>query len=81
LFDNSLLSLPVNLFNLVDLSKSNPSTFIFENTLTRLIVVLLNEQDNRISNKVSLFNNINDYFYFQRPAHKNGCFANFGECC
>jgi hypothetical protein len=55
LLDNSLLSLPVNLINLVGLSSTNPPSFIFENTLSRLIVVLLNEQDNRISDKVSLF--------------------------
>ena len=52
--DAALLSRPVDLTPLVSLSRSNPSTFLEDNTLHRLVSLLLNEKDDRKSDKVLL---------------------------
>lgn len=44
--------LPVRLEDLVIASKTDPHRFLTDNILNRIIVVLLNEQDDRISDKV-----------------------------
>lgn len=46
-------NLPVRLENLVLEAKANPYGFLTDNILNRIIVILLNEQDDRISDKVS----------------------------
>jgi hypothetical protein len=57
MFNSALASLPVDISEFVELSTFNASLIFTENIVNRLIVVLLNEQDKRISNKVS-------YYYF-----------------
>jgi len=50
--DAALLSRPVDLTPLVTLSKSNPDSFLEDNTLPRLVTVLLNEKNEKKSDKV-----------------------------
>jgi hypothetical protein len=50
--DAALLSRPVDLTALVSMSRSNPDSFLEENTLHRLIANLLNEKNNNKSDKV-----------------------------
>lgn len=52
LFGRTLKSLPVDLKEFVRLSKTNPDILFTEQTLDRLVQVVLVEQDTRISNKV-----------------------------
>lgn len=49
--DAALLSRPVDLTPLVSLSRSNPDKFLEDNTLHRLVTLLLNEQDSHKSDK------------------------------
>jgi hypothetical protein len=50
--DAALLSRPVDLTALVSMSRSNPDSFLEENTLHRLIANLLNEKNSNKSDKV-----------------------------
>lgn len=50
--DVCMQTLPVRLESLVDAAKTNPFGFLTDNVLNRIIVILLNEQDDRISDKV-----------------------------
>jgi hypothetical protein len=50
--DAALLSRPVDLTALVSMSRSNPESFLDDNTLHRLISSLLNEKNNNKSDKV-----------------------------
>jgi len=52
--DAALLSRPVDLTALVSMSKSNPSNFLKDNVLHRLISILLNESNSLKSDKVEL---------------------------
>ena len=53
LFQKALHTLPVQLQPFVDLSKRDPHLIFTEHIADRMIVTLLNEQDSRISDKVS----------------------------
>ena len=55
LFDRSLHVLPVRLTDIEVLSVTEPTNVLYEGTPKRLIVVLLNEQDQRISDQVSIW--------------------------
>jgi hypothetical protein len=50
--DAALLSRPVDLTSLVTMSRSSPEAFTEDNTLHRLVTALLNEQNNKKSDKV-----------------------------
>lgn len=50
--DAALLSRPVDLTALVSMSRSNPDSFLEENTLPRLVTNLLNEKNSNKSDKV-----------------------------
>lgn len=52
--DAALLSRPVDLTNLVTMSRNTPEQFILDNTMHRLITILLNEKNSSKSDKVSL---------------------------
>lgn len=49
--DAALLSRPVDLTALVSLSRSEPDNFLEDNTLHRLVSTLLNEQNDKKSDK------------------------------
>lgn len=49
--DAALLSRPVDLTSLVTLSKSNPEKFVEDDTLHRLVSILLNEKNLNKSDK------------------------------
>ena len=51
-FTRCLKNLPVNLEDFVKLSKTNPDVLFNEQTLDRIVQIVLVEQDTRISNKV-----------------------------
>jgi hypothetical protein len=55
--DAALLSRPVDLTALVSMSRSHPEKFLDDNTLHRLVSSLLNEKNDRKSDKVNLPNN------------------------
>ena len=50
--DAALLSRPVDLTALVSMSRNNPDNFLEDNTLHRLISILLNEKNKSKSDKV-----------------------------
>jgi hypothetical protein len=50
--DAALLSRPVDLTSLVTMSRTNPESFLEENTLHRLVMSLLNEKNDKKSDKV-----------------------------
>jgi len=50
--DAALLSRPVDLTALVSLSRLEPDKFLEDNTLYRLVSVLLNEKNDKKSDKV-----------------------------
>jgi hypothetical protein len=52
--DAALLSRPVDLTALVSMSRSHPEKFLDDNTLHRLVSSLLNEKNDRKSDKVNL---------------------------
>lgn len=51
--DAALLSRPVDLTPLVTMSRSDPDSFLDDNTLHRLVTSLLNEKNDKKSDKVS----------------------------
>lgn len=51
IYQLALVSLPVDLASLYNESLANPSSLFIDGVINRLVVVLLNEQDVRISNK------------------------------
>ena len=51
--DAALLSRPVDLTALVTMSRSSPEKFTEDNTLHRLVASLLNEKNDKKSDKVS----------------------------
>jgi hypothetical protein len=53
LFSRTLKTLPADLAEFVKYSKTNPDILFTEQTLDRLVQIVLNEQDIRISTKVS----------------------------
>lgn len=53
--DAALLSRPVDLTALVAMSRTNPESFLDDNTLHRLVTSLLNETNSKKSDKVSPF--------------------------
>jgi len=55
LFNKALHTLPVQLQPFVDIAKRNPHLIFTEHIADRMIVTLLNEQDSRISDKVTSF--------------------------
>jgi hypothetical protein len=52
--DAALLSRPVDLTNLVSLSRNIPDQFIHDNVIARLITLLLNDKNIAKSNKVRI---------------------------
>ncbi len=50
--DAALLSRPVDLTPLVTMSRSDPQSFLEDNTLPRLVTALLNEKNDKKSDKV-----------------------------
>ena len=52
--DAALLSRPVDLTALVTMSRSTPDNFLEDRTLHRLVENLLNEQNDKKSDKVSI---------------------------
>jgi hypothetical protein len=53
--DAALLSRPVDLTALVTMSRSSPDKFVEDNTLHRLVATLLNEKNDKKSDKVDQF--------------------------
>jgi hypothetical protein len=53
--DAALLSRPVDLTALVTMSRSSPDKFVEDNTLHRLVSTLLNEKNDKKSDKVDQF--------------------------
>lgn len=51
--DAALLSRPVDLTSLVTLSKNDPLSFLADETIHRLVSILLNESNSSKSDKVS----------------------------
>ena len=56
--DAALLSRPVDLTALVTMSRATPEKFLEDNTLHRLVSTLLNEKNDKKSDKVTLQANI-----------------------
>jgi hypothetical protein len=55
LFSRTLKTLPADLAEFVKYSKTNPDILFTEQTLDRLVQIVLNEQDTRISTKVNRY--------------------------
>ena len=53
--DAALLSRPVDLTALVTMSRSSPEKFLSDNVLHRLVSSLLNEKNDKKSDKVSIY--------------------------
>lgn len=57
--DAALLSRPVDLTSLVTMSRTDPNNFLEDGTLHRLVSTLLNEKNDKKSDKVGLKTNSN----------------------
>jgi len=68
--DAALLSRPVDLTPLVTLSKSNPDSFLEDNTLPRLVTVLLNEKNEKKSDKDTKLDVLNILANVATGSHK-----------
>jgi hypothetical protein len=55
LFTRTLRTLPVDLSEFIKYSKTNPDILFTEQTLDRLVQIVFNEQDTRISTKVHCY--------------------------
>ena len=62
LFSRALKSLPVDVSIFVKMSIDQPDLLFTEQTLDRLVQILLTEQDTNLSNKVYIVTSILSYF-------------------
>ena len=52
MFNRALKTLPADVYDFIEISQMDPALIFTENIVNRLIIMLLNEQDPRISDKV-----------------------------
>lgn len=81
--DAALLSRPVDLTSLVSMSKSNPDNFLDDNTLHRLVTLLLNEKNSKKSDKVRTYNRnpkTLDYRLVVIVGYQIRCVKYFSQC-